>query len=294
VGDVGDVNADLHVALGKFAERDGIIEIAGGIGIDGDNEVASEIFSADGAVGEFNGGEGFGFGEGLGGKGVGKIKFANDGEDIDAGVGGAAEAFDEDAFGVGLAIFPVDQFGNDLVAGFGLGRALGTGGWNVKVVEEAGVVGDDDKEAGGFLESADDHGGAAFEDAKDAAAEAIGFRRAPTAGCGSGSAIDAGYDEVAVECGACVFGGDVKVGGSVGWNDEGEAFRVKLDGACDEVGIASGDVVGVADSGDAALFFQREESAGNGSEGNAEALGEGGGIKWGSFFPLEEGKKAVG
>jgi len=108
VGDVGDVNADFDVALGKFAERDSIIEIAGGVGVDGDDEVAAEIFSADGAVGEFNGGEGFGFGEGLWGKGVGKIKFANDGKDIDAGVGGAAEAFDEDAFGVGLAIFPVD------------------------------------------------------------------------------------------------------------------------------------------------------------------------------------------
>jgi hypothetical protein len=45
--------------------------------------------------------------------------------------------------------------------------------------------------------------------------------------------------------------------------------------------------VGVADSGDAALFFQREESAGNGGEGNAEAFGEGGGIERGSFFALE-------
>ena len=108
MGDVGDVNADLHVALGKFAERDGIIEIAGGIGIDGDDEVAAEIFSAGRAVGKFDGGEGFGFGEGLGGKGVGKIKFSDDGKDIDAGIGGAAESFDEEAFGVGSAIFPID------------------------------------------------------------------------------------------------------------------------------------------------------------------------------------------
>jgi hypothetical protein len=293
VGDVGDVNADFDVALGKFAERDGIIEIAGGIGIDGDDEVAAEIFSADRAVGEFNGGEGFGFGEGLGGKGVGKIKFANDGKDIDAGVGGAAEAFDEDAFGVGLAIFPVDQFGNDLVAGFGLRRALGTGGGNVEIVEEAGVIGNDDKEAGGFLESADDHGGAAFEDAKDAAAEAIGFGRTATAG-GTGTAIDAGDNEIAVEGGAGVFGCDVEIGGSVGGNDEGEAFGVKLDGAGDEIGIACGDVVGVADAGDATLFFEREKGAGDGGEGNAEAFGEGGGIERGSFFALEEGKKAVG
>jgi len=198
VGDVGDVNANFHVALGKFPKRDGVVEITGGIGVDGDDEVAAEIFSADRAVGEFNGGEGFGFGEGLGGKGVGKIKFANDGEDIDAGVGGAAEAFDEDAFGVGLAIFPVDQFGNDLVAGFGLRGAVCARGWDVEIVEKARVIGDDDEEAGCFLESPDDHGGAAFEDAVDAPAEAVRFGRAAATGGGSGSAIDAGYDEVAV------------------------------------------------------------------------------------------------
>ena len=197
MGDVGDVNADLHVALGKFAERDGIIEIAGGIGIDGDNEVASEIFSAGRAVGKFDGGERFGFGESFRGKGGGEIKFANDGEDIDAGVGGAAEAFDEDAFGVGLAIFPVDQFGNDLVAGFGLRGAVCARGWDVEIVEKARVIGDDDEEAGCFLESPDNHGGAAFEDAVDAPAEAVRFGRTATAG-GAGTAIDAGDNEIAV------------------------------------------------------------------------------------------------
>ena len=79
MGDVGDVNADFDVALGKFAERDGVIEIAGGIGIDGDNEVAAEIFSADGAVGEFDGGKRFGFGESFSGKSGGEIKFPDDG-----------------------------------------------------------------------------------------------------------------------------------------------------------------------------------------------------------------------
>ena len=102
VGDIGDVNADFDVALGKFAKGDGVIEIAGGIGIDGDNEVAAEIFSANGAIGEFDGGKGFGFGQGIGGKGGGEIKFTNDGEDIDPRVGGAAEAFDEKALGVGF------------------------------------------------------------------------------------------------------------------------------------------------------------------------------------------------
>jgi hypothetical protein len=104
------------------------------------------------------------------------------------------------------------------------------------------------------------------------------LRRAAATGGGSGPAIDAGNDEVAVKGGAGVFGGDVKVGGSVGGNDEGKALRVELNGACDEVGIAGGDVVGMSDAGDAALFFERVEGAGNGGEGNAETFRESRGV----------------
>jgi hypothetical protein len=278
VGDVGDVDTDLHVAVGKFAKGDGIVKIASGIGIDGDDEVAAEIFPSGRAIGKFNGGKGFGLGEGFGREGGGEIKFPDDGEDVDAWIGGAAEAFYEEAFGVGSAIFPVDQFSDDLVAGFCLRGAVCARGWDVEIVEKAGVVRDDDEEAGSFLESADDHGGAAFEDAVDTAAGAVGIRRSAATGGGSGPAIDAGNDEVAVEGGACIFGGDVKVGRSVGRNDEGKAFRVELDGACDEVGIACGDVVSMSDAGDTALFFERVEGAGNGWQGDAETFRESRGV----------------
>jgi hypothetical protein len=278
VGDVGDVDANLHVAVGKFAEGDGVVEIAGGVGVDGDDEVATKIFPSDRAIGKFDGGKRFGLGEGFGGESGGKVEFSDDGKDIDAGIGGAAESFDEEAFGVGSAIFPVDQFSDHLVAGFGLRRAFGTGGWDVEIVEKAGVVRDDDEEAGGFLESADDHGGAAFEDTVDTAAGAVGIRRSAATGGGSGPAIDAGNDEVAVKGRAGIFGGDVKVGGSVGGNDEGKALRVELNGACDEVGIAGGDVVSMSDAGDTALFFERVEGAGNGCQGDAETFRESRGV----------------
>ena len=292
--DVGDVDTDLHVAVGKFAKGDGVVEIASGIGVDGDDEVATEIFPSSRAIGEFDGGKRLGFGESFGGESGWEIKFPNDREDVDAWIGGAAEAFDEEAFRVGSAIFPVDQFSDHLVAGFGLRGAVCARGWDVEIVEESGVVRDDDEEAGCFLESADDHGGAAFEDAVDAAAGAVGIGGAAATGGRSSFAIDAGYDEVAVEGGACVFCGNVKVGRSVGRNDEGEAFRVKLDGACDEVSIACGDVVGMSDAGDAALFFEGVEGAGNGGEGNAETFRESGGIEGGGLFALEEVKDAVG
>ena len=161
-------------------------------------------------------------------------------------------------------------------------------------MEQAGVVRDDDEEAGCFLESADDHGCTAFEDAVDAAAGAFRFGRATTAGGGSSSAINTGDNEVAMKCCAGVFSGDVKVGGSIGRNDEGKAFRVELDGASHEVGIAGGDVVGMSDAGDAALFFEGVESASNGSEGNAEAFGKSGGVERGCLFALEEGEESVG
>jgi len=95
VGDVGDVDANLHVAVGKFAEGDGVVEIAGGVGVDGDDEVAAEIFPADRAVGEFDGGKGFGLGEGFGRESCGEIEFPDYGEYVDAWIGGATEAFDE-------------------------------------------------------------------------------------------------------------------------------------------------------------------------------------------------------
>jgi hypothetical protein len=170
VGDVGDVDANLHVAIGKFPERDGVVEIAGGVGVDGDDEVATKIFPSDRAIGKFDGGKGFGLGESFGRESGGEIEFPDDGKDIDAWIGGAAEAFDQEAFGVGSSIFPIDQFCDDLIAGFGHGRAFRAGGRNVEIVEKAGVVRDDDEETGCFLESADDHGGAAFEDAVDTAA----------------------------------------------------------------------------------------------------------------------------
>ena len=294
VGDVGDVNADFDVALGKFAKGDGVIEIAGGIGIDGDNEVAPQIFPANGAIGEFDGGKGFGFGQSFGGKGGGEIKFANDGEDVDPRVGGAAEAFDEKALGVGAAIFPIDQFGDDFVAGLGLGGALGPRGGDVEIVEEARVIRNDDKEAGGFLESANDEGGAAFENAEDAAAEAVGRGRAAATGGGSGPAIDAGNDEVAVEGGAGVLGGDVKIGRAIGRNDKSEAFGMELDGAGDEIGIAGGDVVVLPNPSERAVLFEGVESTGDGGEGDAETFGEGGWIERGGFFALEKSKEAIG
>jgi hypothetical protein len=57
MGNVGDVDAELDMTVGEFAEGDGVIEIAGGIRVDGDDEFTSEIFPTDRAIGEFDGGK---------------------------------------------------------------------------------------------------------------------------------------------------------------------------------------------------------------------------------------------
>ena len=82
--------------------------VVGGVGVDGDDEVAAEILPSDRAIGKFNRGKGFGFGKSFRGKSGGEIKFPDDGEDVDAWIGGSAEPFDEKSFGVGLPVFPVD------------------------------------------------------------------------------------------------------------------------------------------------------------------------------------------
>jgi len=78
VGNVSDMNTEFDVTSRKFAEGDGVVEIAGGIGVDGDDQFGAEVFAADGVIGEFDGGEGGGFREGVGREGGGEIEFSND------------------------------------------------------------------------------------------------------------------------------------------------------------------------------------------------------------------------
>ena len=127
-----------------------------------------------------------------------------------------------------------------------------------------------------------------------AAAEAVGRGRAAATGGGSGPAIDAGNEEVAVEGAAGVLGGDVKIGRAIGRNDKSEAFGMELDGAGDEIGIAGGDVVVLPNPSERAVLFEGVESTGDGGEGDAETFGEGGWIERGGFFALEKSKEAIG
>jgi hypothetical protein len=45
VGDVGDVDLQLGVAVGERADQDSVIEVAGGLAVDGDDGERTEVFS---------------------------------------------------------------------------------------------------------------------------------------------------------------------------------------------------------------------------------------------------------
>jgi hypothetical protein len=274
VGDVCDVDTDLHVAVGKFAKGDGIVKIASGVGIDGDDKFPAEILAARWLVGQFNFGKRGGLGDGFGRKLGGKIKLPDDGEDVHAGIGVRAEALHDDSLRIGVTVFPLDEPGDHLVAGLSGRGALGSGGGDVEVMEEAGIVRNDDMEAGGFLECADDVGGAAFQYAENATATA--FCSIGTAGSWTGvlrPAIQTSHNQIAVQGIGGVLGGNMEIRRSVLGQDKGKAFGVELNRAGDQIGVLRGDPVVLANARDPSLFFKDGEGADDGSRWNTEATG---------------------
>ena len=238
------------------------------------------------------GSEAVDFSEGLGGEFRREIEFPDNRKDVDPGVLAVAEPFDDDALGVGVAIFPFRQAGDDLVTRRSRGGAVPPGLGHVEVVLKTGVVGNDDEEARGFLEGADDFVVAPFENADDPAARAFRFR--PAAASLEGSSLDPCDDEISMEGGGGVIGVDAEVGSlALGGRDESESLGVKLDGAGDEIGGSGGDPAVLAHPGNLALLFQLGQGAADGARGGTELAGEGGDVEGGGFFALEKREDPV-
>ena len=191
-----------------------------------------------------------------------------------------------------MAIFPFCQAGNDLVTGRSRGGAVAPGLGHVEVVLETGVVGNDDEEARGFLEGADDFVVAPFENADDPAAWAFRFR--PAAASLEGSSLDPRDDEISVEGGGGILSVNAEVGSlALGGCDKSESLGVKLDGAGDEIGGSGGDPAVLADPGNLALLFQLGQGAADGARGGTELAGEGGDVEGGGLFALEKREDPV-
>jgi hypothetical protein len=93
MGDVGDVDLKMPTAVGLTFDVNGVVEIAGGFAVDGDDGDVTKILAA--LVFCFGDGNGatVGFLQDCGGKCVREVMLANDDFDIDAEVAGTAEDF---------------------------------------------------------------------------------------------------------------------------------------------------------------------------------------------------------
>src|SRR3984893_16739274 len=91
--DVGDVYLKMPAAVGAALYVNGVIEIAGGVAVDGDDGEVAKIFAAL----AFCFGEGncpaYGLLKQCGGKCVREVMLTNDDFDVDAEVAGAAKDF---------------------------------------------------------------------------------------------------------------------------------------------------------------------------------------------------------
>jgi hypothetical protein len=243
VGDVSDVDLEVPTAVGAMLDVNGVVEVAGGFAVDGDDGEMAEIFAAC-AVGVADGnGAVFGVPQDFGGKRVREMVLANDDFGVDAEFAGAAENFDDAADGSLSAASVAEEFDvDDGAFEFReLRKAAATRGFfrsgNVEFFAERGsqlvagrdfdfvvdarVVGQNDVVAAAVAEEADDGRMSAAEDADDAA---FGAARSSEAA----DFLDFGEDVVAVHGVFDVGAGDEEVAVELGDRSVGDDEAVAV------------------------------------------------------------------
>src|SRR5271167_4333858 len=177
MGDVGDVHLEKPATVIAAFNVNGVVEIARGFTIDGDDGQVAEILTARAVrFGKWKGKAG-GILEDFRGKGMWKMVLAYDDFGIDAEVAGTPQDFDDATNGSGTAPRIVEEFnvddcaielGNVGEAAMTQGLFLGSGkelfaesggelvaGEEFDIVLHARVVGDDDGAAGNIAELTD-------------------------------------------------------------------------------------------------------------------------------------------
>src|SRR5208337_5514700 len=202
----------------------GVVEVAGGFAVNGDDREFAEIFPAGAVVFRNGQGEALGLLQNFAGEGVGKMMLADDDFGIHTEIAGAAEDFDDAAGGRSAGARIAEEFDIDdgAIELGNVGEALlarGGGfcgrqkllaerrrefvaGYELDVMLDARVKRHNDTAARRVLELADDGGMRAADDAHNASFGAAG------AGVAA-QAIDLGDDVIAVHG---VFDG-------VAWNE---------------------------------------------------------------------------
>ena len=113
VGDVGDVDLKMPVAGGGVVvDENGVVEVAGGLAVDGDDGQVAEVAAGGDDFGvEMS--DSAGFGENLVGEDAREMVLADDHLDVDAEVVGMAENFDDLAAGGASGCGPGGDFNVD-------------------------------------------------------------------------------------------------------------------------------------------------------------------------------------
>src|ERR1017187_904087 len=114
LGDVGDVDLQFIVAVFELADVDGVVEIARGFAIDGDDGklavVAAVAQCVGGNHGFYAGLDGLGFFDYFGREAMGQVKLADHDLDVDSEVVFFAEKFDHAAARFLRGAWPVGDF----------------------------------------------------------------------------------------------------------------------------------------------------------------------------------------
>src|SRR5216684_1254229 len=192
VRDIGDVNLQVPTAVSAMLDVNGVVEIARGFAVDGDDRQVAEIFTA-GALGFADGLRAMlGFVKNVGGEDMREMVLANDDLGVDAEFAGTAENFDDAASRRCASVWIAEQLDvDDGAVEFVEARdAPGSNAGFIRAAEaelfpearcqlvaardfnfvlDANVVRKDDVCAGAIAKQTDDRRMSAVEDSQDAA-----------------------------------------------------------------------------------------------------------------------------
>ena len=247
VRDVGDGD-DQAVALALALAIHGIVEVLGGLAVDGDQRQLGEILAPGPVLLAHHVRELARLRLGLGRELVGQIVLAQRDLDLHAGIGVVAEHLDDAADRLGELGRLLDQFHGDDLPGLGL---LAPARGDQDVLRQATVLGHHDHHAVLVDDAADDAAVGALQHLDQLA---FGTAAAVLAG-------DAHDHAVAVQQLAHLLGAEEDVGLAVVAAQEAEAVGMALDAAFDEVGLGRQQVGVAAVADDLTVALHRAQTA---------------------------------
>ena len=110
LGDVGDVDLEFVVSVFELANVDGVVEIAGGFSVDGDDGEMAVVAAAAQGLGADGRFDRLRFFDDGGREAVGQVKLADHDFDVDSEIAFLAEDFDDASAGLLRSAGPVGDF----------------------------------------------------------------------------------------------------------------------------------------------------------------------------------------